>query len=325
MSRALTIALVLVAAPAVAEPMAVVVRAGSGDTALAVARLRGQLADLDLAITDAPGRLEPSLDAQFATAARLAEKEQARAVVWFIARDGGIAVAVATPADHRLFVRVIPPAEPSTVAEAAAVAARGALRAIALGGSIGVEVPPPPPVVVPAMRPQGSLEVALGWQLALDGGADGGAHALAERTMWHRGAWAGGLAIAFGPPRPRHDVNADLELSRTGAALVAEWRAGGFAIGLSAGAILYRRTTIATDTGLAATPGATTVAFGGGPALRWHWRPRHLPLGIEAGAGLDVVLGAPTLAISRAGTVQSLGAIRVAQPWFGLSVIAGLP
>ncbi len=221
-------------------------------------------------------------------------------------------------------MREIPAAEPSAVAEAAAVAARGALRAIALGGSIGVEVPPA--VVAPAPGPAGGgLEVALGWQVALDGGADGGAHALVERTSWRRGAWTAGVVIALGPPRPRDGLAADLELARTGAAVAAGWRRGGFTLGATAGAVLYRRTTIATDTGLAATPGATTVAFGAGPELRWHWRARRVPVGIAVGAGLDLVVGAPALAISRAGTIESLGAIRLLQPRFDLSIIAGLP
>jgi hypothetical protein len=304
---------------ATAAPMAVVVRAGDDATALAVTRLRGQVADLDLALTDADAPLELSLDAQFAAAARLAADDHARAVVWFIARDGGLAVAVATPADRRLFVREIPAAEPSAVAEAAALAARGALRAIALGGAIGVEVP--------ARAPPDGLEVAVGWQVALDGGADAGAHAMAVRTALRRGRWAGGLALTFGPPLARRDPahGVDLELTRTSAALTGAWSAGGFALGVTAGAILYRRTTISAATGLAATPGATTVAFGGGPELRWHWRPRRIALGIEAAAGLEVVIGAPELAIARAGTIESLGHLGILQPRFSLSIIAGLP
>src|SRR4030095_7881387 len=68
---------------ATAAPLVVVVREGSDD-ALAVARLRGQLADLDVTLTVARGAIEAALDHQLASAARLAEGGGARAVVWFI-------------------------------------------------------------------------------------------------------------------------------------------------------------------------------------------------------------------------------------------------
>src|SRR5215510_11568807 len=180
-----TVATVMTAR-ASAAPLVVVVREG-GDDALAVARLRGQLADLDVALTVAPGAVEPVLEVQLASAARLALAGGARAVVWFVARDGGLSVAVATPGDHRLFVREIPAADPSAVAEAAAVAARGAIRALGEGGTIGVEVAPAAP---PAASQRLGLELAIGWQVAIDAGADAGAHAIAQRTSVSSGAWA---------------------------------------------------------------------------------------------------------------------------------------
>src|SRR5215468_4237697 len=168
LAAAATIA--VIAARAAAEPMAVVVRDG-GDARLAVTRLRGQLADLDVALTIAPDPIESALEGQLAAANRLAATSGARAVVWFIARGGGLAVAIATPADHRLFVREIPPAAPSAVAEAAAVAARGALRAIGEGGRIGVEVPdrevPPPAVLAAPAPPRTAPPSALGVALAI--------------------------------------------------------------------------------------------------------------------------------------------------------------
>ncbi|MGH9888672.1 MAG: hypothetical protein ACREBE_24280, partial [bacterium] len=100
-------ALAAVSTRATAAPLVVVVREGSDD-ALAVARLRGQLADLDVTLTVARGAVEGALDNQLASAERLADDGGARAVVWFIARGGGLSVAVATPGDHRLFVREIP-------------------------------------------------------------------------------------------------------------------------------------------------------------------------------------------------------------------------
>jgi hypothetical protein len=320
---------------AAADPLLVVVRDGGGGDALAVARLRGQLADLDVSVTIARGAVEPALGVQLAAATRLAGVYRARAVVWFVARDGGLAVAIATPGDRRLFVREIPSASASAVAEAAAVAARGAIRAIQDGGRIGVEVPavvlaPAPAVVAvvpaPPELPRTGFELLVGWQVALDAGADIGAQAVAQRTSVTRGAWAGSLALSLGPAL-RHTAASDVavELSRSGATLGIERRAGGFAFGVAAGALAYHRTTISTQAGLAPTPAAITAAFVAGPEVRWQWRSRELHLGIDAVVGLDVVLGAPELAVVRGDAIEPLGQIRRVQPRFGLSIVAGLP
>ncbi|HSR96692.1 MAG TPA: hypothetical protein VLM79_06545 [Kofleriaceae bacterium] len=303
---------------ATAAPLVVVVREGSDD-ALAVARLRGQLADLDVTLTVARGAVEPALDNQLASAARLADDGGARAVVWFIARGGGLSVAVATPGDHRLFVREIPAADPSAVAEAAAVAARGAIRALGEGGTIGVEVAP-----LGARRGFG-LELAIGWQVALDAGADVGAQAIAQRTTVARGPWAGALALTLGPAL-RHDAGAAaVELSRSSAALALERRMASFALAVSAGAALYHRATVATSGDLAPTPAAVTVAAIAGAELRWRWRPRGGSFGVDAMVGVDVVPGAPELAVARGAEVDSLGRVRMVQPRFSLSFVAGLP
>ena len=299
------------------HPMKVIVRDG-GDPlgGLAVTRLRGQVADLPLDVSFAQEPLEPTLDAQVDAAERLADEEGAHAIVWFVARHGGLDVAVATPGDRRLFVRSIPPDDASAVAEAAAIAARGALRAIADGGTIGVALPPPPP--------RAHLEAALGWQIAWDGGADRGAQALAQRTMIARGAWAFGLALTLGPPLERAG-DATVELSRSGAAIAIERRLGlGFALGVDAGALLYHRATVSPPGGLAATPSAFTTALAAGPVLRWRWRPHGAPLAIEATAAVDVVAGAPELEVMDATGVRTIGAIRAVQPRLGLSIVAGL-
>jgi hypothetical protein len=326
-ARALAIAATMtaLAAPAAAAPLVVVVRDG-GDAALAVTRLRGQLADLDVQLTIAPGAVEPALDAQISAAARLATERGARAVVWFIARRGGLAVAIATPADHRLFVREIPAADPSAVAEAAAVAARGALRAIGDGGTIGVEVPVRP--AEPAAPPTRiGVSVAVGWQVALDGGADAGAHAIAQRTSVTAGSWGASLALSWSPAL-RHAAGdaagVTVNLARGAAALGIERRLASFALGVSAGVAVYQRTTVATPADLAATPAATTAAFVAGPELRWQWHPAGSAIGIAAVAGVDVVVGAPALAVARGTDVMEVGALRTVQPRLGLSLVAEL-
>jgi hypothetical protein len=333
----------LTAGRAEAEPLVVVVRDG-GEATLAVARLRGQVADLEIELLIAAGAVEAGLDAQLVTAARLATARRARAVVWFVARRGGLAVAIATPADRRLFVREIPAADASAVAEAAAVAARGALRAIGDGGTIGVEVAVRPEraervervepgeqvgAVATALRRVG-LELAVGWQVALDAGADAGAQAIAQRTSVTRGAWAASVALTLGPALrraidPAIAPGLAIELSRSTATLGVERRVGGFALGASAGLLVAHRTTVATSGELAPTPAATTTALVAGPELRWRWRPGAGHVGIEVLAGLDVVVGAPELAIARGTEVDVVGRLRAVQPRFALSIFAGLP
>jgi len=177
----------------------------------------------------------------------------------------------------------------------------------------------------PASRSRLGLELAIGWQLVLDAGADAGAHAIAQRTSLTRGAWAVGIALALGPSlRDAPAPEVAVELSRSQAALGVARRFGGLALGASAGAVFYRRTTLATPSGLAPTPASTTTAFVAGPELRWRWRPGGGYVGIEAAAGLDIVVGAPELAIVRGTTVDSLDQIRTLQPRFGLNIIAGL-
>jgi hypothetical protein len=327
----------VVSTRAAAAPLVVVLRDG-GDAMLAVTRLRGQLADLDVALAIVPGAIEPALAAQLATAARLAAAQDARAVVWFVPRGGGLAVAIATPGDRRLFVREIPAADPSAVAEAAAVAARGALRAIGDGGTIGVEVAPvrlAAPVMAP---PPIGLELAIGWQIALDAGADAGAHAVAQRTSVTRGPWAAVLALTLGPAL-RHAVGPEvapevapggapdvvIDLSRSSATLGLERRIAGFAIGVSAGAVVYHRTTVEAAPGLAPTPAATTAGFVAGPELRWQWRPRGWYVGLAVMVGVDVVLGAPELAVARGGAAVPLGHLRAIQPRGSAGIVVGLP
>ena len=97
------------------ERLGVVVREGSRD-AMIVTRLRGQLADLDGVVLESEsGAVEPTLEGQLAAAERIGAAHDARVVVWFIARGKKLAVAIATPRDHRLFVREIPPDPPDPI------------------------------------------------------------------------------------------------------------------------------------------------------------------------------------------------------------------
>lgn len=323
-----------------AERLTVVVRLGARDATI-VTRLRGQLADLEgvtLELEPGAGAIEPALDNQLAAAERLGAAHGARVVVWFIPRGKKLVVAIATPRDHRLFVREIPAAAESTMAEAAAIAVRSAVRSIALGGTIGVEVKPapagPPATVEPAAEPavapsaprasSTTLAASLGWQAAFDGGADRGAHAVAQRTTLARGAWAASLTLSLGAPLDwRASSDVVLDVSRSGALVGGERRiGGGLALGLGAGALVYHRSTQTAPSGLASTPSNSTVAFTG--ALEVTWRARIAgSVGILASAGVDLVAGAPEAAIARAAMVEVVDTIRPVQPRASLALEVG--
>ena len=319
--------LLLLPLAASADRLGVAVRAGARDGTI-VERLRGQLADLEdvtLAIEDG-GATEPTLEAQLAAAERIAAARDAHVVVWFVTRGRALEVAIATPADHRLFVREIPPAAESTMAEAAAIAIRGAVRSIALGGTIGVEVPvAAPAVVVQQPVPAPALEIAasLGWQLALDGGADAGAQALVQRTSLVRGSWGASLTLSLGVPlawRAAPDVV--LDVARSGGTLAIERRFGGLAVAVGAGALIYHRSTSVAPSGLAATPSTSTVAAVATAEVAWHARVAGR-LGVVAAIGVDVVAHAPAAAVSRDGMTEVVDTIRAVQPRASVALEVG--
>jgi hypothetical protein len=314
------------------ERLGVVVREGSRD-AMIVQRLRGQLADLEgVALQTDAAVLEPTLEGQLATAERLGSERDARVVVWFIARGRKLAVAIATPRDHRLFVREIPQAAESAMAEAAAIAVRGAVRSISLGGTIGVEVKPAAieapvevraqPIDVPvATHSPTKIEASLGWQVAIDGGARRGAHALVQRTTIARDAWAASLSITLGVPLEwRAATDIALDVTRSGALVGGERRlGGGFAVGIGVGALVYQRSTSTAPAGFAPTPSNSTVTFAGAAEVAWRARLGDR-VAIVVCAGVDVVVGAPEAAIALDGAVEVVDAIDPAQPRASLAV-----
>ncbi len=326
--------LVPILAQADDERLGVVVRQGAHDTTI-VQRLRGQLADLnDVTLNIDASEVEPTLDGQLATAERLSADHGARVVVWFVTRGKKLEVAVATPGDHRLFVREIPAAGESSMAEAAAIAVRSAVRSIALGGTIGIEIKPQPepepepviekPAPVPIARASSSnIEASLGWQVALDGGSTNGAHALVQRTTIARDTWAASLSLSLGVPlewRASNDVA--LDVSRSGALLGGELRFGSIAVGIGAGALLYHRSTSTAPAGLAPTPSNSTLAFAG--ALEASWRAAVGDrLRFVVMVGLDAVAGAPAAAVSRNGIVEVVDTIGPIQPRASLALEVG--
>lgn len=300
--------------------------AGGGDD-VAVERLAGHVVDLEVESIAEEGALERTLDDQIAAARALAEEHDAAAVVWFRADRRRIVVVVATPRDRRVFVREIDAGDPSANAEAAAQAARTALRAISLGGTIGVEMPAPDPVPdpvpVPVPDPSFRWHGGGGWQVALDRGADAGAHAAWQRLGVTRGPWAFALELSLGPPLRKDAGEVTVELSRGTALAVVELRRGSFRVGLGAGPVLYHRATVDVGPGLEATDSAAQIGFAVAPAVRWVVQPRGAAWGLELSVGVDAVIGAPELAVEQGGMVETLTEIGTLQPRIGLGIVVG--
>jgi hypothetical protein len=317
------------ARPAAAEPLRVVVRHAGGGDDVAVERLAGHVVDLDVESIAEEGALEKTLDAQIAAADALADQHDAAAVVWFSADRRRIVVVVATPRERRVFVREIDAGDPSANAEAAAQAARTAIRALSLGGTIGVELPEPEPepepepVPVPDPSPSLRWHGGGGWQVALDRGADAGAHAAWQRLGVSRGALGVSLELSLGPPLRKDTGDVAVELSRGAALAVVELRRGRFRFGLGAGPVLYHRATVDVEPGLEATDSSAQVAFGVAPAIRWVLQPRGAGWGVELAVGVDAVIGAPELAVDQGGMVETLAEIATLQPRIGLGIVVG--
>jgi hypothetical protein len=320
-------AILLVAAGAAADGLRVVVRHAGGADDLAVERLAGHVVDLDVEPIAWAGALEPHLDAQIAAAPALARRHDATAVVWFHPAGAALLVVVATPGDRRVFVREIDAGTASATAEAAAQAARTAIRAIALGGTIGVELPPdvdveaePEPEALrpPRLRWHGGV----GWQVAVDRGADLGAHAAWQRLGAARGGWGAALALSVGPPL-RRDGEVVVRLSRSALLAVGEHHRGPWRLGLGVGPVLSPRATVEVPAGLEATGNQAQLAVALAPEVRWQLRPGRGAWGIEVVAGLDVVVGAPELAVDREGAVEILAKITTLQPRLGVGLVVG--
>jgi hypothetical protein len=182
-----------------------------------------------------------------------------------------------------------------------------------------------PAVVVhePVRAPAIDIAASLGWQAALDGGAENGAQALVQRTSLVRGAWGASLTLALGVPlawRAASDV--ELDVARSGGTLGIERRFGGLAVGIGAGALIYHRSTSMAPSGLDATPSASTVAAVATAEVAWHARLAGR-IGLVAALGIDVVAHAPEAVVSRDGMTEVVDTIRAVQPRASLALEVG--
>ncbi|WAM29346.1 hypothetical protein [Myxococcus sp. NMCA1] len=153
MSFAAAVLLVALSSSSVAaEPWTAVVRVASDEDTALLVRVRGQSSDLPMRLEVSSGApLEGFREGPWLAAERLAGHHQARAVLWFVREGSDVRVQVAEFDSRRLFSRAARlgqspgSLEWSTGAEALALAARSALRAVEAGAPLGdvVEVAPP--------------------------------------------------------------------------------------------------------------------------------------------------------------------------------------
>jgi hypothetical protein len=303
-------------------------------------RIRGQIADLDVEMTTDAAPLEATLVAQLARADALAKTHAAEraVVVWFTAREGGgIVLCVSEPAAGRVLVRTIGSTEQlsSAVLEQTALVVRNALRALAAGGTIGVErsvFEPPPPPKTPKPKPPAPVVPVRehGGAVGFGGvGAIAGLDGLfGTSAIW---TWLGArwpsfdvrLEATFGVPTDAVASLATFHVARHTFALDASIEllrshALDFALGARAGGIVYVRTTRDTDPSLTPAPLGVTGAgvLGIEARLRWHPAPMWA---FVATAGVDFILGPPTFGVN-APTYIRLEEPAVVEPRVGLGI-----
>jgi hypothetical protein len=354
-----TIAMTFVVAAAAAAsadtPLRVVILESERDAAL-VARVEGQVADLDATlerITIPPAAA--SLASQLAAARRLARSHDANAVVWF-AQDGDDWIVHVADADgDRVLVRRVQGRSGamgrSAAIEAAAVIVRTAVRGLAAGGEIGVASEPlvepaPVPVAVAAPAPApppaapaddlGSVRplrptATVAWTGVLDGEADTGHHGVGARLGVAGGPWRFALGLAHHPATTHAGAMATIAVERQTLAVAlgldvaggaqlrraVRWRVGAE---VAFGMTRFSRVTTLTDPTVEPTADRATWSPTATPAIRVA---RRLARGawLELALGADLVARAPEFGVATPNGFASLARLWPVEPHLGLGVV----
>jgi hypothetical protein len=341
------------------EPMRVVVRTSADDRPF-LDRVRGQTADLDVAITPAESTaLEPRLSEQLEAGDALARAHAARVVVWLDAsspdavRAKKVFVYVSEASAGRILVRALPVEAHSTTLETAALVVRSALRALAAGAEIGLArpelapapAPPAPPArgastpgpEVPAPEPTSPRSrgvgwiATVGWQVTADGQTDG-QHALAGRfAAVVAGQVELGVHAAAGFTSEITDELATVELARHSIAGLVAWRTPisrslALSVGVEVGAAAFHRSTIPRRADVHPTEPRLLVSPLIGASGRLEWTPGftggHAGLGLAFGA--DLVPGAPELRYETGGSALPSRSLWVVEPGGMLALVLRL-
>jgi hypothetical protein len=294
-----------------------VVRVTSADDRVLFTRILGQVADLDATVTEDERPLEQSFTDQLNGADDLATLHHARVVVWVLPRTRaeGLLLCISEPRAGRVLVRAVgeglaPNNSTSAVLEQSALVVRNALRALAAGGTIGVErktydeprAQAPPPTHPSTRPPQRFVGVAgIGGDVGVDGTVGRGG--LATWLGGRGGIFEFRLDASFGVPTDTTSLFATLHVTRdtfalASAATIVRSQWWDLDVGGRAGAALYLRMT--RDPRSLVTPAALGIAGAGvvGLELRGRFRPTRGVWAIVLAAGLDVLLGAPTFGLT---------------------------
>jgi hypothetical protein len=330
-------------------------------------RVRGQVSDLPIRLieTEEPGAEAP-MSQQLDVADSIARQQGARVVVWFAPLDPraprpGLLVVVAEAARGRVLVRRVEseaarpaaggPADfDSATLEAAALIVRTALRGLAEGAVIGLdrsEVTGPaakPAPLPPLLRPATVMVVprplpptaparwiaAVGWHADYDGQAI--QQGLTGHVGYAIGRWAAGLLVAPSLGVELADRWATLHLGRHafgafGQLLAVETTQAALGFSVSAGAILFQRSTSLPAPNVAPTASALNPVFFAGLRAHAGWFPPWLggSIGVWIDAGAEVVPGAPTLGYDVGGQFVPSRSLWRVQPGGAAGVILRTP
>jgi hypothetical protein len=341
-------ALVSLLAPhAVASDRLVVVLriVGDDDRALA-ARVRGQIADLEVDLLESESAsLEANLAGQLEAADSVAKSRGARAVVWFDARGTSLLVLVAVPSDGRVLVRSIAiegTAQSSATLESAALVVRSALRALAAGGTIGIErkdlepekpaANPAPAVETPKPTPptpratsnapsapsvHGFASLTIG--AVFDGLDRYGAQSGALGGGLRLGPWSLGGRLGVTAPKTLASEYGSLVVSRYDAALRAGFdfvRLGDVSLSFcaSVGVAAIRRGNEHPQSGVTIAEGRTHTGATLGADLAARLHPRGERFSFVLGAGADYLPAAPMFGYQVGGTFLAAHSASTVQP-----------
>jgi hypothetical protein len=305
----------------------VLVSGASGDAELAE-RVKGQTSDLELALVveqRAPGATGPG--PSLGEAAAIAAPSGARVVIWFERNASSWLVHIAEPGEDREFVRRVAARgdlASSATAEGVALVVRGALRALAAGGTIGVAEPPGAP------RSWRRGFAAIGWRGVTYGGPTMH-HGVSASAGLAAGRWRGDLSTGFYPAVELGRESATIRLERWSFAAglgvdlgsVAEgagWRAG---LAIEAGTTRFERVTTSVSEPLLATPPETTWS----PTASARARLARRIAGrawLELAVGSEFVLRVPEFGVDSGSSFDVQTRLHPVEPFGALGLVIDL-
>ena len=321
----------------------------SEDDQALLRRVQGQVSDLAVSLqTDASPRTG-TLAEQLAEADGVARAHDAKVVLWFepLPEGRGVLVVVADTQGNRVLVRRIESKRPaetlasldSATLESASLVVRTSLRALTEGGVIGIgredlaaPVPPrpvepvrqplpaPAPAPLPPAEPESRLHwvAAVGWQVTVDGSTV--QQGLAAQVGLRVGGVSFGVSAAQSFGAEITGTYATVAVARDAFAAFGElaWvrtKSLSASARLSTGAVIFPRSTSATELGVTATPSEVNPTYFAGLEVPLRYSPgalhRRVTFWLSVGAD---VMPAPTFGYRIAGTFVPMAALWPIQP-----------